>query len=63
MAKNERMSFLDQACADNPELRGRVEALLAADAGETPSPVDRRESSEDRTGVYIPSDHPAVSKF
>jgi hypothetical protein len=30
LASEQRRAFLDQACADNPGLRGQVEALLAA---------------------------------
>jgi hypothetical protein len=40
----ERSALLDRECADNPELRARVEALLAADAqsnGTIDSPLNR----------------------
>jgi hypothetical protein len=36
----ERATFLDQACAGNPELRRRLEELLAGYAQRT-SPLDR----------------------
>ncbi len=46
----ERAAFLDRACADNPELRARVEALLAADAGLGATPATG--------GAFNPTDGP-----
>ncbi|MFQ3650699.1 MAG: serine/threonine-protein kinase [Gemmataceae bacterium] len=53
----ERAAYLDRACSGNPELRQRVEALLAAHA--TGSPLDHPPVSLDRTGPHT-SFYPSV---
>jgi serine/threonine protein kinase len=50
----ERAAYLDQACAENPALRARIDALLRAHdrAGHL---LDRPPAAElDRTGAYVP---------
>ena len=67
----ERAAYLDQVCDGNTELRARVEALLAAHAGDD-SFLDLSAVPPDVTGVFIPTppespltghDRPATACF
>lgn len=57
---SERSAYVDQACADSPELRARVEALLRAHdrAGHL---LDRPvPGGLDQTGAFLPSEQPGA---
>lgn len=54
LSAGERAAFLDRECAGQPEFRGRVEALLAADAA-SHSPLDHAVVAPERTGEYTPA--------
>lgn len=56
----ERAAFLDRVCADNGDLRRRIEELLAAHAAS--NPLDRPPLDLGRTGAHVPgSDEDAAT--